>query len=184
MLFEDPESELRFAQATADVKDVARSCSRPSGGAPGSDFSYDCHIYKNLVAPCRVSACQYTLKPDGSALQAAQEQVQPSASMRFRQSQTEQEAAWIAAHRCYIANRPGKALPADSIRRVLLPQEVRSFQKQVARENRLVTGLRTEERSVIADAESDGSPSSVLPWSGAIRNLSQDGILALMFPRH
>jgi len=83
--------------------------------------------------------------------------------MRFRQSQTEQEAAWSAAHRRYIANRPGEALPADSIRWMLLAQEVRSFQKPVARENRFVARLGTEERRIIADTEGDGLLRSALP---------------------
>jgi hypothetical protein len=104
--------------------------------------------------------------------------------MRYRQSQTQQETARSAAHCRYIANGPGEALPANGIRRMLVPQEVCSFQKPVARENRFVARLRTEERRVIANAESDGLLSLPAPRSGAIRNLSQDGILALIFTGH
>src|ERR1700745_3939094 len=99
--------------------------------------------------------------------------------MRFLQSQTQQETAWSAAHCCYIANGPGEALPANGIRRMLVPQEVCSFQKPVARENRFMARLRTEERRVIANAEGDELLSPPAPRSGAIRNLSHDRIRAL-----
>src|ERR1700674_1248142 len=126
------QTQFRFPQPPTDIKDVVRSCPRSQDGATGSHFAHDCYIEKNLISPCRVSACQLTLEFARSAPQAAEEQIEPRADMRLRQGQTHQEAAGRAPHRRYIADCSGEALPTHGIRRMLLPQEVRALQEPVA----------------------------------------------------
>jgi hypothetical protein len=105
--------------------------------------------------------------------------------VRFRQSQTEQKAAWGAAHSGNVAERSGEALPSRRVRRVLVPREMRSFEKPVAGENCLVARLWTEEGRVVSDSQNDRFCNSPAPRrSGAVRNLSEDGVFVLRFSRH
>ncbi len=68
---------------------------------------------------------------------------------------------------------------------MLVAQEVRPFEEPVARENRLVAGLRVEEGRVIADSQGDGSPRRLAPRRpGTFRDLSQESILILTFVFH
>jgi hypothetical protein len=155
---QDLETQFRFPQASTDIQDVVRSRSRSQHGGPGPDFAHDSYIDKNLVSPCRVTACQRALEPARGALQTPEEQIQPSAGVRLWQGQTQQEAAGRAPHRRYIAQCSGEALPTHGIRRMLVPQEVCAFQEPVAAKDDLVAGLCPEKRGVIADSQCDGVP--------------------------
>src|SRR6267143_1540255 len=150
------QTQLGLTQPPAHIEYVPFACTRPQHGAPGAHFAHDCHTDQNLVSAGRVSACQRTPELARSAPQAAEEQIHPPAGVRLRQSQTQQEAAGSASHRCYITYGPGEALPSHGIRRMFFPKEVRPFEEPVASENCLVPGLWPEEGRIIADAQGDG----------------------------
>ena len=86
------------------------------------------------MARC-VSTGKKAPKLAGSSPQAPKEEIQPPSGVRFRQSQTEQEAARNTSHGGNVAERSGEALPSHGIRWMLVSQEVRSFEEPVAGEN-------------------------------------------------
>src|SRR5260370_25238244 len=136
-------------------------------------------------SPGGLPACPRTQRLRRSPPQAGEESAEPAAGVCFWQGQTEQEAAGCAPHRCYITYRSGKAFPANGVGRMLVGQEVRPFEEPVARENRLVAGLRLEDGRVIADSQGDGSPRRLAPRRpGTVRDLSQKSILILKFVWH
>jgi len=134
-LSDDLQTQFGFAQPPTDIEDIAWARPRTEDGAPGSHLADNGYIYKDIVMAGCVSSGKKTPKPTRSSPQSPEEEIQPLSCVRFRQSQTEQEAPRDTSHRGNVAERSGEALPSRGIRVVLLPQEVRSFQEPVAGEN-------------------------------------------------
>src|SRR5947208_14556468 len=126
------QTQLGLTQPAADKNDISRSCTRTQDGVAGSHFADYGYVYEDIVSTSCVSAAKEAAKLTGSAPQPSEEEIQPAFGERFWESQTEQEAARHPSHGGNVAERSGKTLPSHGIRRVLVSQEVRPFEKPVA----------------------------------------------------
>ncbi len=129
------QTQLGLTQPAADKKDISRSCTRTQDGVAGSHFADYGYVYEDIVAASCIPTGKRTAKFTGSVPQPAEEKIQPSSGERFWESQTEQEAARYTSHRGNVAKRPGEALPPHGMWRMLVSQEVRSFEEPVAGED-------------------------------------------------
>jgi len=129
------QTQFGLAQPPADKKDISRSCTRTQDGVACSHFADYGYVYEDIVSTSCVSAGKEAAKLTGSAPQPAEEKIQPSSGVRFRQSQTQQEAARYTSHGGDVAECSGEALPSHGIRWMLLSQEVRSFKGPITGED-------------------------------------------------
>jgi len=129
------QTQFGLTQPPADKNDISRSCTGTQDGVAGSHFADYGYVYEDIVAASCVSAGKKAPKLTGSTPQPAEEKIQPSSGVRFRQSQTQQEAARYTSHGGDVAECSGEALPSHGIRWMLLSQEVRSFKGPIAGED-------------------------------------------------
>jgi len=129
------QAQFGLAQPPADKNDISRSCTGTQDGVAGSHFADYRYVYEDIVAASCVSAGKKAPKLTGSTPQPAEEKIQPSSGVRFRQSQTQQKAERYTSHGGDVAECSGEALPPHGIRRVLVSQEVRSFEEPIAGED-------------------------------------------------
>ena len=129
------QTQFGLTQPPADKNDISRSCTGTQDGVAGSHFADYGYVYEDIVPTSGVSAGKEAAKLTGSAPQPSEEEIQPSSGVRFRQSQTQQEAARYTSHGGDVAECSGEALPSHGIRWMLLSQEVRSFKGPIAGED-------------------------------------------------
>ncbi len=150
--FQKLQPEFCCAEIAADVKDVAGTSSRAEYGAPGRHFGDDGHIQKDFVSPRGVTARQGTLKFARSPPKSTEKLIQPPPGVRFWKREAQEKTSRHSAHGGNVANRARQAFPANRIRRMLVAQEMSSFQEPVARQNGFVASPGPKEGGVIANS--------------------------------
>src|SRR5207302_8784628 len=97
------QTQFGLTQPPADKNDISRSCPGTQDGVAGSHFADYGYLYEDIVPTSGVFAGKEVAKLTASAPQPSEDEIQPSSSVRFRQSQTQQQAA----------RHPSQRVPVD-----------------------------------------------------------------------
>src|SRR6266404_4452524 len=141
---------LRFAQAASYKDSVTRVCSAAKNCLVAPSFAYHGYIDKDFVATSRIAAGEGAPQHSRGGTQPVQELLQPAICPGVGKSQAKEIAARLAAHGGNVTDSTSQAFVPDCFGRMPVDQKVRSLEKPVASQYRLVAGPRTPQCRIVA----------------------------------